>query len=527
MLAHVPKTGGSTVSEVLQALPGGWLFLGRPQSGHPKFFAMYGSTFHRTPGFTWSGLGDCARFRNSSALDGGASSIEGSRCGGVPDWRNSRIIVDFHEPRGLLKFHHAFMPRLRELRAKYAAAGCAMQVGTVLREPSSQMLSEFLYFHVQFNKGLHRNASRQESSLLSYWLPGRANPQLAWLRGRACRMHGLIFLCTTPPHEPCGDDLNGLSLDAAGQQAEAERKVTDPIVRMLSEFDVVGTSKRVGEVIWAMAARVGFVLDSSSPSSHKSGGSSGSGSSGSSSGSSSGGGGGGGGGSGSDGNGGGDGNGGNSSAAVRAPSFAAPKCNPPARTGAISLTSLSPATLSVLERHSRCDRVLYEAALLRENADLAFAAHLEHHLLRRRAANRRLLMGNSGSNENGGQHRPQRRHEPQGRRLDARAAEPSPLQPPDPRLAQVSSTSGTASHNATPQPRAESSSEAAGPRWQHSFAGELYVSGSAYHAAAEAKLVTSTGLLNLDPTLLEVRSHEEMAQRLVRNFSVGFLCKVA
>ena len=181
------------------------------------------------------------------------------------------------------------------------------------------MLSEFLYFHVQFNKGLHRNASRQESSLLSYWLPGRANPQLAWLRGRACRMHGLIFLCTTPPHEPCGDDLNGLSLDAAGQQAEAERKVTDPIVRMLSEFDVVGTSKRVGEVIWAMAARVGFVLDSSSPSSHKSGGSSGSGSSGSSSGSSSGGGGGGGGGSGSDGNGGGDGNGGNSSAAVRRP----------------------------------------------------------------------------------------------------------------------------------------------------------------------------------------------------------------
>ena len=39
--------------------------------------------------------------------------------------------------------------------------------------------------------------------------------------------------------------------------------------------------------------------------------------------------------------------------------------------------------------------------------------------------------------------------------------------------------------------------------------------------------MTSTGLLNLDPTLLEVRSHEEMAQRLVRNFSVGFLCKVA
>lgn len=41
-VAHVPKTGGSTVSEVLQSLPD-VTFLGRPHSGHPRFFAAFGS----------------------------------------------------------------------------------------------------------------------------------------------------------------------------------------------------------------------------------------------------------------------------------------------------------------------------------------------------------------------------------------------------------------------------------------------------------------------------------------------------
>ena len=164
MLAHVPKTGGSTVSEVLQALPGNWTFLGRPSSGHPRFFAMYGRLF--------GGLSKLNTAR-SIAHDNttGTASVEGG-CAGVPNWRASKIVVDFHEPRGLGRFHHAVVPRLRLLREWYASAGCAMQVGLVLREPTSQMLSEYLYFHVQFSRRLHGNASLQEATLLNTWLPG-------------------------------------------------------------------------------------------------------------------------------------------------------------------------------------------------------------------------------------------------------------------------------------------------------------------------------------------------------------------
>lgn len=55
ILAHVPKTGGSTASELLQALPG-WTFYGRPNSGHPRFFAAYGALFENTPAFSWHAL---------------------------------------------------------------------------------------------------------------------------------------------------------------------------------------------------------------------------------------------------------------------------------------------------------------------------------------------------------------------------------------------------------------------------------------------------------------------------------------
>ena len=139
LLAHVPKTGGSTLSEALQALPG-WLFLGRPKSGHPRFFAAHGELFRGTPAFSWPR--DCLQLRpNASALEGGG-------CASLPDWRNSRLLVDFHEPTGLHAFHSSLMPRLAALRRRYAAAGCALVLGTVLREPRAQMLSEFLYFQV-------------------------------------------------------------------------------------------------------------------------------------------------------------------------------------------------------------------------------------------------------------------------------------------------------------------------------------------------------------------------------------------
>ena len=92
------------------------------------------------------------------------------------------------------KFHLGLVPKLRALRARYAAAGCAMQMGTVLREPTAQMLSEFLYFRVAMNARLRAaSAAEQESELVERWLTRRANPQLAWLRGRKCVTFGVMI----------------------------------------------------------------------------------------------------------------------------------------------------------------------------------------------------------------------------------------------------------------------------------------------------------------------------------------------
>ena len=330
LLAHVPKTGGSTVSEVLQALPG-WLFLGRPKSGHPRFFATYGDVFEGTHAFRWPPK--CLHLKpNVSALERGG-------CTGLPDWRRTRIMVDFHEPEGLHNFHASLMPRLPQLRARYAEAGCPMVVGTVLREPRAQMLSEFLYFRVALDRSLHGNATRQASTLVDKWLPQRANPQLAWLRGRSCRIHsGGIFLCSTPAADPCG-----ASRADRGDDVAAEATVLAPALQLLRQLDIVGTTEEVPALVWAFAARVGVYFSGES-----------------------------------------------SALDVRersaaddvqaaAPMTAATdamtrhaprapllKCNPPMHAGMLHVESLDARAISLLERQSRCDRQLFKAAIRRE-----------------------------------------------------------------------------------------------------------------------------------------------------------------
>ncbi|MDC0525496.1 hypothetical protein OAO87_00760 [bacterium] len=47
---------------------------------------------------------------------------------------------------------------------------------------------------------------------------------------------------------------------ASAAVAAAEDKATASAIRALSQLDVVGTSDHVGELIWSMAARVGFIM---------------------------------------------------------------------------------------------------------------------------------------------------------------------------------------------------------------------------------------------------------------------------
>ena len=458
VLAHVPKTGGSTISEVFQALPD-WEFLGRPNSGHPLFFAAYGSLFAGTRAFSWSALPSaCQKHRpNASALEGSSCLRWGSMA--AVDWRSRRIVVDFHEPKGLAKFHSSLVPRLSALRERYAEAGCAFQMGTVLREPASQMLSEFLYFHVAFNAGLHGNATAQEDTLVDHWLRKRANPQLAWLRGRSCRMVGLIFMCSTPPNEPCGDGIGRMdhaTANSSDDMKASELHATDGAMRLLREFDVVGTSKHIGEVLWSLAARVGVFLNESHPLKRPTSTSSNASSSISS--------------------------GGNSSESRHAPHGKPPTagdgfhCNPPMKVGRISLDTLSPSTLRILRDHSRCDRRLYEAALLREAAELAFTAKL---------AQQRV----QGDDES--MRRADERHERHTQHGGAAIS------------SNISST------------------------WTHSLVGALYTAGSAYRVASDSGLMPPFGILNMDPALLAANCTDDLiaVSSQAVAFSRPFHCK--
>ena len=522
MLAHVPKTGGSTVSEVLQALPGKWNFLGRPTSGHPRFFAMYGRLF---AGVSKLDTSKCMVYDNATAT----TSIEGG-CAGVPNWRASKIVVDFHEPRGLSKFHHVVVPRLRPLRKWYAAAGCAMQVGLVLREPTSQMLSEYLYFHVQFSRRLHGNASLQEATLLSTWLPGHANPQLAWMRARSCHTLGLIFLCSTPQNEPCGERGGGGRVAAPrgvggggdesvsggdgrddGPLTEDEEKAVASAIRLVSEFDVVGTSTHVGALIWSLAARVGFFLErvdrpastlsrAGEPDISDSGS--------------------------------GDHRGSGSLLALQQQRLA-PRCNPPSRWGMISLSSVAPSTLHALRQHSRCDRKLFEAALLREAAELAFIARLQSRLLRpagsserahakaaSRAREQSRDVGNDGAV---GISSPLHAHEvPMAAGDPASAAPALHLHENAQHEAAASLLDG-----ATP-PRQAGQHAMLAAQWAQTVIGELFAAGSAYRTIETASLAPPFGLTNADPAVLGARSHADLAERLVDEpNTTTFFCKAS
>ena len=135
---------------------------------------------------------------------------------------------------------------------------------------------------------------------------------------------------------------------------------------VLDDFDIVGTSEHVGEMLWAMAARVGVVFNFTyrGAGSGSSGGSGGGGS--------------GGGGSGDD----------QQSTASGAPSVAGmPRCNPTRPTSALTLSTLAPTTRTLLYDRTRCDHALYVEARRREALELAATSRwARRHRLRRHSS---------------------------------------------------------------------------------------------------------------------------------------------
>ena len=75
LFTHIPKTGGSSVSEVLKRLPGGWLDLSH-SVGYTRFFASYGRLF-------------------------GSHGALGTRWHSALNWRQSRMFLQFHTDGGV------------------------------------------------------------------------------------------------------------------------------------------------------------------------------------------------------------------------------------------------------------------------------------------------------------------------------------------------------------------------------------------------------------------------------------------
>lgn len=531
VLAHVPKTGGSTITEVLQTLPG-WDFLGRPKSGHPHFFAAFGDLFDKTRAVPsiWRYAPPACREK----FHPNTSAIEGSGCGGLLNWRERRIVVDFHEPIGVGRFHDSVLPRLGTLRARYRAAGCPMAVGTVLREPSSQMLSEFLYFHVAFHPQLHGNVSLQESVFVNRWLPGRANPQLAWMRNSKCSYIGSIFLCSTPYNQACGHNQHiyegnelaelGCGEDykydcnasggvrRAGATSKAsvsnrtldrEAKATAGALRMLRHFDVVGTTSNVGEVMWAMLARAGYFFNEttvwrgtkmaarlSSPGDSARG----------------------------------------SVLTERAPTLGTVfRCNPPGKGGRLSLSSMSADTLRRLRAHSRCDRVLYEAALLREREELAFTARLARWLalpgIQLQAPPPPLSWPSSLDTK----------VELLRQQLGLKAEVP-PAQVVERSIQELDLESNSKGQSL--RAKADACLRTLGmstvrlPSGQEVLASppslyHLYESGAAHRAVVRAGVASTAGLANVEPALLQSPGATQLARRFQETLELRFSCKVA
>ena len=398
IFVHVPKSGGQSITEILQGIPG-WMYSGPVNSRLPFFLAGHGSLFNESGSdFPWATIKKerrwCAHlFPNTTKLEGDP------RC--ETDWKHQRQYIDLHETKSHQIWVRLIRPKLRELRQRYAAAGCFFQTATLVREPQSMTLSHFLYFSLAHFSSLRWNSLRQTEHF-ERWLAPKANSQLAFLlgdqsdqvdlnaRSDLCYTESIwkgVWSCSMRAHAPCGlqpipvvnesDKLcfelqdnfsvapglnwgnipaskiylwNRHSCNARTRYRDAHAHVLRAInsealgPSVLNDFDVVGTSENVGEMLWAMAARVGIVFNAT----YRGGG--GSGGSGSGSG----------------------GSGGSRGGDYHAPAVAGmPRCNPTRPTSALTLNTLAPASRALLYDRTRCDHALYVEARRREALELA------------------------------------------------------------------------------------------------------------------------------------------------------------
>lgn len=233
LFLHVPKTGGSSVSTMIRTLPD-WKNWYHYRGGQPLFFATVHEVFD-------------SRCIPTHLLGPNATLPDWKApCSSVPDWRSSKIFLEFHEGAGLHNFFRFILPRLEKLRSLYAAASCPLLLTTVLRDPPDHFRSMFAYFHVYGDRRL-KISPRNGSRLLQ---TDAAVQTDAFGRFLARGSSGPLWV----------DQSEFLA-----NQRNPSQKACDPAIQakseqLLEQMDMVGVYEHLREFMWSVAARLGYWL---------------------------------------------------------------------------------------------------------------------------------------------------------------------------------------------------------------------------------------------------------------------------
>lgn len=218
VLPHVPKTGGSTIVDIMHNLPN-WTY----PAGDKQMRSTVLSVLNEVKDF--------------DQLNHSQRQTRTFR------FLSKRYILHFNDFKTTYLFHVHMAPNLAKIRSVYAAAGCSMQVGIALREPSAQVYSTYKFFrlkdwrHVPHWSPIRHNETAQQDDF-GAWLQTTSNPQVAWLTNQHCTD---ALGCNVVPASACEQHL---------ERAH----------HLLDQADVLATTNSVESFAWALLARVGIFL---------------------------------------------------------------------------------------------------------------------------------------------------------------------------------------------------------------------------------------------------------------------------
>lgn len=253
---HIPKTGGTSVDDLFYAL-----------AAHSLSAVPHMKNWSQLPAGAWVTTQHISKHYPGNVLLAMLKPIYDDVAGLygnvalehrslLPDWRRTNIYHTVHAPPAVVQqFHTVFLPRLAQLRDMYRQHSCPCRIFTVLREPTSLLVSSYRYYRLDGGLGvaptLRGQAALQVRSNatslagdFARWIALHHDPQARFLNST---------LLESPDIVNCHSS-GMLSLSAAPPLSIAESR------ELLSPYDLVAFSEELYEFLWLLLASVGVYL---------------------------------------------------------------------------------------------------------------------------------------------------------------------------------------------------------------------------------------------------------------------------